>query len=174
MIKCWFASFLTLAGQLGLIVLSTSPHSNELSQAAGKGGENPAVQDQRRVASIELANQQLTQLQQQLNRLQRTLRMTIEAEIAALQGLSFGSLSANQAVVAMIQEMLEAHGLRVRCPDCGHPAILRCSGRPGVASGVFVLDHTIEGQRTFHGGGSTLPEMRLIAKPRRRSANKAS
>jgi hypothetical protein len=128
----------------------------------------------RPMASINAASEQLTQLQQQLNRLQRTVRLTIESEIATLQGLTFGSLASNQAVVALIQEMLEAHGLRIRCPDCGHPAILRCSGRPGVATGVFVLDHTIEGHRTFHGGGATMPELRLIAKPRRKSAKKAS
>lgn len=120
------------------------------------------------------ASERLSQLQQQINRLQRTVRQTIEAELVKFSGQSFGALTANQAVVIMIQEMLEAHGLRVRCPECGHPAILRCSGRPGVAHGVFVLDHTIEGRRTFHGGYSLLPEFRLIAKPPRRTAKKAS
>jgi hypothetical protein len=131
----------------------------------------PAV---RPTASIDAASEQLSRLQQQLNRLQRTLRLTIETEIAGLSGLSFGSLASNQSVVAMLQEMIDAHGLRIRCPECGHPAILRCSSRPGVPAGVFVLDHTIEGRRTFHGGGATVPELRLVAKPARRSTKKAS
>ena len=128
----------------------------------------------RPVASLVQASDQLAKLQQQISRLHRTVRLTIEAEVASLVGHSFGTLAANQNVVLMIQEMLESHGLRVRCPECGHPAILRCSVRPGVSQGVFVLDHTIEGRRTFHGGTATVPELRLVAKPPRRSAKKAS
>lgn len=124
--------------------------------------------------TVEVVGTQLANLQQKMNRLHRTVRLTIEAEFASLAGLSFGTLAANEDVVAMIHDVLESHGLRVQCPECGHPAILRCSGRPGVASGVFVLDHSIEGRRTFHGGYSTLPELRLVAKPRRRSKKKAS
>ncbi len=126
------------------------------------------------LASASVAGSQMLRLQQQLNRLQRTVRLTMEAEFLLFFGKSFGSLAANQEVVAMIQDVLESHGLRVRCPECGHPAILRCSARPGVASGVFVLDHTIEGRRTFHGGTSTVPELKLLAKPPRRTAKQAS
>jgi hypothetical protein len=125
-------------------------------------------------ASLTATSDQLVKLRQQINRLHRTLRLTIEAELGSLVGRSFGNLAANQEVVLVIHEMLEAHGLRVRCPVCGHPAILRCSERPGVASGAFVLDHTIEGRRTFHGGFSVLPELHLVAKPARRSAKRAS
>ena len=121
-----------------------------------------------------VASDQLVKLQQQIHRLQRTVRLEIEAELATLVGQSFGTLAATQTVVATIQELLEAHGLRVQCPECGHPAILRCSARPAVASGAFVLDHTIEGTRTFHGGYAALPVMRLVAKPPRRSTKKAS
>ena len=124
--------------------------------------------------TVEVVGTQLANLQQKMNRLHRTVRLTIEAELASLVGLSFGTLAANEDVVAMIHDVLEAHGLRVQCPECGHPAILRCSGRPGVASGAFVLDHSIEGRRTFHGGYSTLPELRLVAKPRRRGKKRAS
>jgi len=119
--------------------------------------------------SLEAANLQLIRLQQQLNRLQRSIRLSIEGEFASLVGQSFQSLEANEAVTGMIQQLLDAHGLRVQCPECGHPAILRCSPRPGVAHGVFVLDHTIEGRRTFHGGYSVLPTIRLVAKPARRT-----
>ena len=125
-------------------------------------------------AKVEGVTTALTNLQQRLNRLHRTVRLTIEGEIASLAGLSFGTLEANESVVAMIHGMLEAHGFRVQCPECGHPAILRCSARPGVAGGVFVLDHTITGRRTFHGGYSSMPPLRLIAKPPRRSKKQAS
>ncbi len=125
-------------------------------------------------ASVTVVSDQLGKLQQQINRLQRTVRLAIEADLASLGGHSYGTLTGNQEVVVMIQELLEAHGLRVQCPECGHPAILRCSPRPGIASGAFVLDHTIEGRRTFHGGYATLPVVRLVAKPPRRSAKKAS
>lgn len=170
-------SFFVPAGPL---VLSNHPkptrHEAELT---GESGDSASPSERntgvvRPVASIAVASDQLAKLQQQINRLHRTVRLTIEAELVALAGHSFGTLAANQSVVLMVQEMLESHGLRVRCPECGHPAILRCSGRPGVAHGVFVLDHTIEGRRTFHGGTATVPELRLVAKPPRRSAKKAS
>ncbi len=117
---------------------------------------------------------QLADLQQKIHRLHRTVRLTIEAELVSLEGKSFGDLQANTEVVELLQAALESHGLRVQCPECGHPAILRCSPRPGVPTGAFVLDHTIDGRRTFHGGYAVLPTMRLMAKPPRRSRREAS
>lgn len=111
---------------------------------------------------------QLDSLKQQLNRLQRTVRLAIEQSLADWSGKGFGSLLANREITATIHELLEGHGLRVSCPECGHPAILRCSVRPGIADGVFVFDHVIHGRRTFHGGGTTLPVLRLVAKPPRK------
>ncbi len=108
---------------------------------------------------------QLVDLQQKINRLHRTVRLTIEAELVSLAGRSFGELQANMEVVELLQAALETHGLRIQCPECGHPAILRCSARPGVPTGAFVLDHTIDGRRTFHGGYASLPVLRLMAKP---------
>ena len=140
----------------------------------GRAGESTPSAGESPPSSLADTSDQLGKLQQQIHRLQRMVRLTIEAELLKLSGQSYGALAANQAVVLMIQEMLEAHGLRVRCPECGHPAILRCSGRPGVVTGAFVLDHTIDGHRTFHGGYAALPELRLMAKPRRRAAKKAS
>jgi hypothetical protein len=35
--------------------------------------------------------------------------------------------------------------------------------------GAFVLDHTIEGKRTFHGGSSSVPPIQLTAKPERKA-----
>ena len=151
---------------------SESTGQNEKSGSVKAKIARPKIA--RPIASIAVASDQLLRLQEQINRLHRTVRLTIEAEIASLTGHSYGSLAANQDVVAMIQETLESHGLRVRCPECGHPAILRCSSRPGVLNGVFVFDHAIEGRRTFHGGTATVPELRVVAKPPRRSNKKAS
>ena len=121
--------------------------------------------------SLLATQQRLSVLTQQINRLQRSVRLAIEAEFADWSGQSYGSLAANQEVARMIQQTVDGHGLRLRCPECGHPAILRCSSRPGVPDGVFVFDHSIEGRRTFHGGGSTLPLLRVVSKPPRRKAN---
>ena len=114
------------------------------------------------------ASTTLSGLQQELNRLQRSIRLAIQERLGAMAGTSLGTLAANRELVQSIHTMLESHGLRVRCIDCGHPAILRISTRPGCASGVFVLDHTIDGRRTFHGGKTVMPQIHLVAKPARK------
>lgn len=123
--------------------------------------------------ALRTAEDRLSMLQQQINRLQRSVRLAIEAEFAGWSGQNYGSLRANQDVARMIQQTVDGHGLRLRCPECGHPAILRCSSRPGVPDGVFVFDHTIQGRRTFHGGGSTLPVLRVVSKPPRQRKSDA-
>lgn len=109
------------------------------------------------------------QLQQELNRLQRAIRLAIQAQLAKLAGQSMVSLSENKKLAKSIHELLDSHGLRVKCCECGHPAIMRVSPREGITHGVFVFDHTIDGRRTFHGGGTCIPELRLVAKPARKS-----
>jgi len=115
-----------------------------------------------------LAAEVLGDLQRQMNRLQREIRLAIQSQLSQMAGRTLGSLQANRELVRSIQEMLDAHGLRVRCSQCGNPAILRVSPRSGAAHGVFVFDHTIEGRRTFHGGRNVLPEIHLVAKPTRK------
>ncbi|NND99769.1 MAG: hypothetical protein HKN47_20815 [Pirellulaceae bacterium] len=110
----------------------------------------------------------LGELQQELNRLQRVIRLAIQGQLGKLAGKSMGSLAENRDLAKSIHEMLESHALRVQCSECGHAAILRVSPRGGAKNGVFVFDHTIDGHRTFHGGRSSLPELRLVAKPARR------
>lgn len=141
---------------------------------AAATGDNGAVNDresairnaEQKRASAEAATR-IESLKQQINRLQREVRLTIESELADWTGRTYGSLIANQDVVRMIHELIDGHGLRLKCPECGHPAILRCSSRPGIANGVFVFDHQIAGRRTFHGGGVVMPPLRLVAKPPR-------
>ena len=110
----------------------------------------------------------LSQLQQELNRLQRSIRLAIQSQLQKLTGKSFASIAENRELARSIHEMLESHGLRVQCSECGHPAILRVSPRKGCDHGVFVFDHTIDGKRTFHGGRTVFPEIRLVSKPARR------
>lgn len=148
---------------------------------ASRPGETAELHD--RESAIRSAEQKLAtadaaarieSLKQQINRLQRAVRLAIESELADWTGRTYGSLAANQDVVRMIHEMIDGHGLRLKCPECGHPAILRCSSRPGIADGVFVFDHQVDGRRTFHGGGVLLPPLRLVAKPpRRRKSDQA-
>lgn len=117
---------------------------------------------------------ELHELDLELNRLQRELRRTIEATLVRFAGRKLGSLSANRRLAETIGSLLDRHGLRVCCPECGHPAILRVSPRPTAPEGVFVFDHTIAGRRTFHGGGGTVPELKLVSKPARRVKRRAA
>ncbi len=113
---------------------------------------------------------QLQGLAEQVGRLQRALRQMIEQELVCWQGRDLGSLEANQELAKRLHELVDQHGLRFRCPECGHAAILRCSARPGLPRGVFAFDHSVAGRRTFHGGGTTVPPLKLVAKPPRRQS----
>ncbi len=114
------------------------------------------------------AHEAMNELQRELHRLQRAIRLAIQDQLAKLTGRSLGNLDQNRQLAASIHELLESHGLRLRCSECGHPAILRVSPRDGSAHGVFVFDHTIDGKRTFHGGKGSVPTIRLVAKPPRK------
>lgn len=118
------------------------------------------------------ADAMLGELKREMNRLQREIRLAIQAQLGRMSGRSLGSLEANRNLARSIQEMLDTHGLRVRCNQCGHPAILRVSPRAGASAGVFVFDHTIDGRRTFHGGRISMPEIRLVSKPARKPPTK--
>ncbi|MEM6473787.1 MAG: hypothetical protein AAF802_29785 [Planctomycetota bacterium] len=135
---------------------------SESDPVAPPGGNPPET------TSAADAARMLGSLRREMNRLQREIRLAIQAQLSQMTGLSMGTLEANRELVNSIHEMLDAHGLRVRCTQCGHPAILRVSPRAGAPAGVFVFDHTIDGRRTFHGGRTTLPELHLVAKPRRK------
>lgn len=119
--------------------------------------------------SAALAASPIAGIEREINRLQREIRRKIEAQLAKLTGQSLENLQQNQQLAAAIAQLLDSHGLRIRCEQCGHPAILRVSPRSGIPAGAFVFDHTIEGRRTFHGGSATVPAIHLVAKPRRQS-----
>jgi hypothetical protein len=121
------------------------------------------------------AKRAMSELNLELNRLQRAIRLAIQAQLSKLVGRSMGDLQQNRNLAESIHGLLESHGLRVRCSECGHPAILRVSPRKGALHGVFVFDHTIDGRRTFHGGRSAVPQIHLVAKPpRKKSSGRAA
>lgn len=114
------------------------------------------------------AEQAMSELDQELNRLQRSIRMAIQGQLAKMAGRSLGSLALNQRLAESIHQLLDSHGLRVQCSECGHPAIMRVSPRGESSTGVFVFDHTVDGRRTFHGGRGAVPQIRLVVKPPRK------
>ena len=110
----------------------------------------------------------MDELNLELNRLQRAIRLAIQDQLSKVVGRSLGDLQQNHQLAESIHRLLDSHGLRVRCVECGHPAILRVSPRGANSTGVFVFDHTINGKRTFHGGRGTVPAIQLVAKPARK------
>lgn len=135
-------------------------------------GENDVTVSDVSAIGPERPSQALQSLELDLARLQRSIRMTISAKLNQFAGQSMESIDENRKLVEAIARLLDSHGLRVQCSECGHPAILRISPR-GSSKGVFVFDHTIEGRRTFHGGKNRMPEIRLVAKPARKKTGGA-
>ena len=111
----------------------------------------------------------MQELDLELNRLQRAIRLAIQDQLSKMVGRSLGDLQQNRERAESIHRLLDGHGLRIRCLECGHPAILRVSPRGANSTGVFVFDHTIDGRRTFHGGRGSVPVIRLVAKPPRKA-----
>ncbi len=120
--------------------------------------------------SLQQAVDQLSQLTGEVQSLQQQIRARIEVRLQQYYGWTFASLAENQAFVKGVQQLLESHGLRVQCPECGHPAILRCMRIGNTKHGAFVFDHYLDSGRTFHGGPSSVPLIRLVPKPARRTA----
>ncbi len=120
--------------------------------------------------TLQQAMGQMNQLSNEIKSLQQQIVRTIESRLQSFHGWSFGSLSENQAFAKMVHQTLDSHGLRVECPECGHPAILRCLRAGNSKKGAFVFDHYLESGRTFHGGRSTVPLLKVVPKPARRVA----
>ena len=96
------------------------------------------------------------------------IRRSLEVTLNSYAGMSFGSLRNNQAFMRSVHALLEENGLRIACAECGAPSILRCQSAGNSKTGVFLYDHYLATGRTFHGGPSTFPRIKLIAKPPRR------
>ena len=122
-----------------------------------------------RKLSASAAEHGMNALTREVAGMQRSIRLAYERYLAELNGASFESYEENQALVRRLQGLLDAQGLRIRCPECGHPAILRCVRSAVSKQGVYVFDHYLPEGRTFHGGGRTFPLLRVISKPARRA-----
>ncbi|MCA9193168.1 MAG: hypothetical protein KDB03_15450 [Planctomycetales bacterium] len=121
-------------------------------------------------ASIERASEILQSLEGEVEAQQELIRRAIESRLQQFHGWSFGSLTENQTFAKSVHQLLDSHGLRVQCPECGHPAILRCLRAGNAKHGVFVFDHYLDSGRTFHGGPTTMPRVQVVPKPARRIA----
>jgi hypothetical protein len=121
-------------------------------------------------AQFAQAAKELSSLVGQIHSLQVQIQRTIEVRLAQFQGWSFESLAENQEFARLVHQILDSHGLRVVCPECGYPAILRCLRAGNAKHGVFVYDHYLESGRTFHGGPTTFPAIKVVGKPARRTA----
>ena len=94
----------------------------------------------------------------------------IELQLASLEGSRLDSLLANQWLAKSIHQLLDSHGFRVSCPECGEPAIMRCLAVGNSTSGSFVFDHYLAGGRTFHGGRGAVPKLVVVPKPARQTS----
>lgn len=174
---------------LGALQLVIAEEGEKSAEAAGASASlymhaflrviaaiEPAVVHRTRVrsASIDEADDGLERLGRQIHQIQRSIRLAIEQFLHQHRGATFGSYEGNQRFVRSVQKLLESHGLRVRCPECGYPAILRCARNASAPSGLFVFDHYLPDGRTFHGGGRSLPLLRVMAKPDRRKPSAPS
>jgi hypothetical protein len=120
--------------------------------------------------SIDKAIAQLESLTGDVRALQQQIRQRIEGRLQQFHGWAFNSLADKQAFAKLVQNMLESHGLRVECPECGHAAILRGLRVGNAKHGAFVFDHYLDSGRTFHGGSTAVPLIRVVPKPARRAA----
>ncbi len=121
-------------------------------------------------ATLQQAAEQIQQLAGEVLSIQQQIKRNIESRLQQFHGWSFPTLAENQAFAKMVHQLLDGYGLRVECPECGHPAILRCLRAGNAKNGAFVFDHYLESGRTFHGGTTTVPLIKVVQKPARRAA----
>lgn len=120
--------------------------------------------------SIANAVNHLDKLTDEVRLLQQQIQQRIEQRLQRFHGWTFNALPDKQAFAKHVQQMLESHGLRVECPECGHAAILRGLRIGNAKHGAFVFDHYLDSGRTFHGGSTSVPLIRVVPKPARRAA----
>jgi predicted RNA-binding Zn-ribbon protein involved in translation (DUF1610 family) len=123
------------------------------------------------VKTLAQVSGQITACRQAIELHQAAIRRSIENAVRGLAGLNCGSFEANRAFARSVQQLLAENGLRVACPECGEPAILRCQRGGNAKTGVFQFDHVVAGRRTFHGGSTSFPLATVTPAPPRRRKN---
>ncbi|MEM8736723.1 MAG: hypothetical protein AAGG44_21005, partial [Planctomycetota bacterium] len=76
--------------------------------------------------TLQQAIDQVNELSSEVKTLQQQIVASIEKRLQHFHGWGFSTLRENQAFAKLIHQVLDSHGLRVECPECGNPAILRC------------------------------------------------
>jgi len=118
-------------------------------------------QDEWRVDTTNL----LEQLQAGLDAFQVQLVHPLQEYVKRLEGKSFGTFEADRMFAKSLHKIANRLRLRVRCPHCGEPAILRFhnAGRP--PRGVYQFEHSAHGKKTDHGGGVVIPKIEFVDAP---------
>jgi len=137
--------------------VAKGPRRRRLSAAAGGPAKNNAA--------VLAALRPLQELESELDREFRLhVRKRIETLLATLAGPLGTPDGVAQELAASVQALLERWGFRVVCPKCQKPAKLY--GRPGrTGKGVFEFVHTEGPKMIRHGGGRTLPPLKLATFP---------
>jgi hypothetical protein len=85
--------------------------------------------------------------------------------VKRFEGKSFGNFEADMMFAKLLQQLANRLRLRLLCPHCGQPAILRFhkAGRP--PRGVYQFEHSAHGKKTHHGGAVTVPKLEFVPAP---------
>ena len=120
------------------------------------------------LAPLQAALTNLDATRSEIEAFQEAIRISLEITLNGYADSNFGSLKNNQTFSRYVHELLDSNGLRVECPECKSAAILRCQAAGNSKTGAFLYDHYLDKGRTFHGGPTTFPRVKLVAKlPRR-------
>jgi hypothetical protein len=122
------------------------------------------------LAPLQPALVNLAATRAEIEAFKQAILVSLEVTLSSFAGWNFGSLANNRTFTRNVQELLDSNGLRVECPECGSPAILRCQSAGNSKTGVFLYDHYLDSGRTFHGGPTTFPRLKLVPKPPRRKS----
>ena len=140
---------------------------DDLAQVLAQGIESRFLGN---LAPLQPALVNLAATRAEIEGFKHAIQVSLEITLSSFAGWNFGSFGNNRTFTKNVQDLLDSNGLRVECPECGSPAILRCQAAGNAKTGVFVYDHYLESGRTFHGGPTTFPRLRLVPKPPRRNA----
>jgi hypothetical protein len=90
----------------------------------------------------------------------------LNAYLGTLKGQTLESYEANKALVSKVQGFAAALGLKFKCPTCHVPSTLVLARASRLPLGAFQFRHSGDepGTQTRHGGASSIPALRLIAR----------
>ena len=101
---------------------------------------------------------ELAAIETQYQALRDLTRTSIQAVLNQLAGKEFPTLVAKQEIATRLREVMKRMDLRVKCPGCGEPAILKASSAGKAEIGIFTFDHPVAGARSTHRGPTQFPE----------------